>query len=343
MTNEELKSETNRVMSWVIWSARNNIKDVSSDKYRLLSLMFCQEKDVDEEYVKKRYDLTMLLRNIGGNGGMRLVSDEYFDWGVTAMRIVSKELTVADELFKIRDYARVTNEELKSETNRVMSWAMWSAREKIKDASSDKYRLLSLMFCQEKDVDEGYVKARYDLTMLLRNIGGNGGMRLVSGEYFDWGVTVMRIVSKELTVADIEMKGSKAFGRAKQAMFNHTSLKSDFALICQRQSRRDQRIETSYELSSEIYNEVLDKVCNSRFNEVMDNYAEQRALKGKGKLGLRPTLLAGVSAKKEGTAGATITASPSPTFDVLLLGENGAVGTKLLNGSFFVLTGLFTK
>ena len=75
----------------------------------------------------------------------------------------------------------------------------------------------------------------------------------------------------------------------------------------------------------------------------MDNYAEQRALKGKGSLGLRPTLLAGVSAKKEGTAGATITASPSPTFDVLLLGENGAVGTKLLNGSFFVLTGLFNK
>ena len=54
-------------------------------------------------------------------------------------------------------------------------------------------------------------------------------------------------------------------------------------------------------------------------------------------------LLAGVSAKKEGTAGAIITASPSPTFDVLLLEENGAVGTKLLNGSLFVLTGLFNK
>ena len=53
--------------------------------------------------------------------------------------------------------------------------------------------------------------------------------------------------------------------------------------------------------------------------------------------------MAGVSAKKEGTAGATITASPSPMFDVLLLGENGAVGTKLLNGGFFVLTGLFNE
>ena len=88
------------------------------------------------------------------------------------------------ELFKIRDYARVTNEELKSETNRVMSWAMWSARNNIKDVSSDKFCLLSLMFCQEKDVDEEYVKKRYDLTMLVKNIGGNGGMRLVSDEYF---------------------------------------------------------------------------------------------------------------------------------------------------------------
>ena len=75
----------------------------------------------------------------------------------------------------------------------------------------------------------------------------------------------------------------------------------------------------------------------------MGNYTDQRDLKGKGKLGLRPTLLAGVSAKKEGTAGATITASPSPTFDVLLLGENGAIGTNLLNGSFIVLTGSFNE
>ena len=108
---------------------------------------------------------------------------------------------------------------------------MWSARNNIKDVSSDKNCLLSLMFCQEKDVDEEYVKKRYDLTMLLRNIGGNGGMRLVSDEYFDWGVTAMRIVSKELTVAGVETKGSKTFGRAKKAILNLTSLKSDFALI----------------------------------------------------------------------------------------------------------------
>ena len=75
----------------------------------------------------------------------------------------------------------------------------------------------------------------------------------------------------------------------------------------------------------------------------MDNYAEQNALKGKGKLGLRTMLLASVSAKREDTAGATITASPTPTFNVLLLGENGAVSTKLLNGSVFVLTGVFNE
>ena len=164
----------------------------------------------------------------------RVLGNIFRTWLIDAVR--NERRNRDPELFKIRDYARVTNEELKSETNRIMSWAMWSARIKIKDVCLDKYRLLSLVFCQEKDVDEEYVKARYDLTVLLRNIGGNGGMRLVSGEYFDWGVRAMRVVSKELTVADIEIKGSKAFGRAKKAIFNHTSLKSDFALICQHQS-----------------------------------------------------------------------------------------------------------
>ena len=120
-------------------------------------------------------------------------------------------------------------------------------------------------------------------------------------------------------------------------------MKSDFALIFQRQSRQDQKLQTTYGLSSEIYNEVLDKVCNSSFNEVMDNYAEKNSLKGKGKIGLCTILLASVSAKQEDTAGATITASPTPTFNVLLLGENGAVSTKLLNGSVFVLTGVFNE
>ena len=104
----------------------------------------------------------------------RVLGNIFSKWLIDAVR--NKQRSRDPELFKIRDYARVTNEELKSETNWVMSWAMWSAQITVKDVDSDKYRLLSMMFCQEKDVDEEYIKTRYDLTMLLQNIGGNGGM-----------------------------------------------------------------------------------------------------------------------------------------------------------------------
>ena len=45
------------------------------------------------------------------------------------------------------------------------------------------------------------------LTRLLKNIGGGDGMRFVSDASFDWGLMVMRIVSKAITVADVESKG----------------------------------------------------------------------------------------------------------------------------------------
>ena len=45
VTNKESKREINIFVSLAMWSARNNIKDVSSYKYCLLNLIFCQEKD----------------------------------------------------------------------------------------------------------------------------------------------------------------------------------------------------------------------------------------------------------------------------------------------------------
>ena len=206
--------------------------------------------------------------------------------------------------------------------------------------------------------------------MLLRNIGGNGGLCLVSDAFFDWGVTAMRIVSKELTVEDITKKGKKAFRQAKMAILNHVRLKSDFALLCQRQQVRHQIIqqdlrqrmqqdrlqifETDYALSTEVYRDVMEKVCNARFNEVFDNYSEINSLKGKGKLALRDMLLVGVSSKKENTnvsddtnsdnsAGTAASAAPAANFHILLLGENGATSDKLLAKKTFVLAGLFDE
>ena len=100
--------------------------------------------------------------------------------------------------------------------------------------------------------------------------------------------------------------------------------------------------------------DVMEKVCNARFNEVFGNYSEINSLIGKGKLALRDMLLAGVSSKKENTnvsdstnsddsAGTAASAAPAPIFHILLLGENGATSDKLLAKKTFVLAGLFDE
>ena len=70
--------------------------------------------------------------------------------------------------------------------------------------------------------------------MLLRNVAGNGGLQLVTEPYFGWGMKVMDIVARELTEDAINAKGKKSLAKAKKAILNHSTLKSDFALICNR-------------------------------------------------------------------------------------------------------------
>ena len=159
-----------------------------------------------------------------------------------------------------------------------------------------------MMMCKEKDVDDEYIARRYNMTMLLRNVAGNGGLQLVTEPYFDWGMKAMNIVSKELTEDDINAKGEKSLAKAKKAIINHSTLKSDFALICnRRQGMCNERLEMNYQLSEKVYNLIMTKACNARFGEVLANYSEKNHLKNKGKLGLQAKLsemVNGVSLKK---------------------------------------------
>ena len=77
-----------------------------------------------------------------------------------------------------------------------------------------------MMICQQKDIDNEYITRQYDMTMLLRNIAGNGGLQLVMEPYFDWGMKVMNIVAKQLTEDDINTKGKKLLAHAKKAILN---------------------------------------------------------------------------------------------------------------------------
>jgi len=81
------------------------------------------------------------------------------------------------------------------------------------------------------------------------------------------------------------------------------SLKSDLVLICNREYTRSIQFHQSeenagavrsdlYGVSTNLYEEIADKVMNTRYREILKNYSEMKALKGKGNFSLQGTLLA---------------------------------------------------
>ena len=79
MVRPLLNSETNRVMAWAIASVYEKQSDKTTTKAQLLALMMCKEKDVDEEYLNNnnRCDLTFMIRNCGGEGGLNIVTERF--------------------------------------------------------------------------------------------------------------------------------------------------------------------------------------------------------------------------------------------------------------------------
>ena len=268
------------------------------------------------------------------------------------------------ELFRKAQSVNLSDEVIKSETNRILGWAVKSARDQTKNKTSDEYKLLSSMVCYEKDIDGKDLMERCDLTTLLQNKGGEGGLCLVSEAFFAWGNKLIRTVAKQFTQYDIDSNGDDALRFAKRAILNQPTLKSDFALACKRQETRslvqgelDPSLpKFSYQLSSKIYEIVVDKVCNTRFGEVMKNYVER--MTAKGKLNFRSSLLAltsGISAStgkddsaldtKESLTDAAMAAphTPQTKFVPLSLGVDGAATEKVLRGMTFVLAGIFDE
>ena len=108
----------------------------------------------------------------------------------------------------------------------------------------------------EKDADDDYITSRYNLSTHFRNVGGKGGLSLVTDHFFDWGMKAMRLVAKELTVKDIEMKGAKAIKAAKNGILQHPTLKSNFILICHRALKMDDTLVISPTLSSKVFDAI---------------------------------------------------------------------------------------
>ena len=55
-----------------------------------------QEKDLYDDYVATKYDVMAMLPNIGGDGGLSLLTEGFLSWGMKAMHNIAKELTMED-------------------------------------------------------------------------------------------------------------------------------------------------------------------------------------------------------------------------------------------------------
>jgi len=122
------------------------------------------------------------------------------------------------ELFTRTLNISINEEDLKSETNRVLGQAIKLARDCQKDTICDEYDLLNSMICQEKDLDDDDVTTKYDLTKMLHYIGRDYGLLLVMEEFFSWGMKAMCNISKELTMDDFTLNGDEAIKTAKKVI-----------------------------------------------------------------------------------------------------------------------------
>ena len=126
----------------------------------------------------------------------------------------------------------------------------------------------------------------------------------------------------------------------------------------------------SYDMAMSLYHDIIKKICNTRFGDILTNYSKKNASRGKGKLALRASLL-GMKSKREdettttqkqksstaasaSTASSTTAASTSASStDITTVvtspitnlspGVNGAVNVKILDGKTFVIDGAFEE
>ena len=126
----------------------------------------------------------------------------------------------------------------------------------------------------------------------------------------------------------------------------------------------------SYDMAMSLYRDIIKKICNTRFGDILTNYSKKNASRGKGKLALRASLL-GMKSKREdettttqkqksstaasaSTASSTTAASTSASStDITTVvtspitnlspGVNGAVNVKILDGKTFVIDGAFEE
>ena len=126
------------------------------------------------------------------------------------------------------------------------------------------------MYAEEALLSESYLDKCYDSFLRSSN---RGFMTLVSEEYFDFGVELMKKVSSSITVEKLQ-NDLDVTAPAKEAILEDNGLITKF-IECSRENKCLEEVE-----KKKLYNELVEKVVNARFCEEFRAYRAEFTARG---------------------------------------------------------------
>ena len=197
------------------------------------------------------------------------------------------------------------------------------------------------------------------MTTMIRNVGGQGSLSLITSSFFEWATNLTRTVVNELTVWDIVQKPHIAEQVAVRRLLNNAVLRLDFAQAATKHSK------SSHLTAIKVYEEVVTKVKNARFAETRRSYSTKHvAAKGKGTSDFRTEQLVlvmtrnsksgsmqSLKTKTQASSVSADSASSSSDAPVESSDSNTALGSVILspgqneavNDKWFLLVGSFSE
>jgi hypothetical protein len=152
------------------------------------------------------------------------------------------------------------HESLVENVNRFVGWAIFSLIKKMErnyGENEAKLALLESMQVYEHDIilDSEYMESCYAERDQLRN---QGGLTLVSKDFFEFGKQLMREVSK-FTIATFKARGNAAAKESHSLILNNETLASTFRLQCRQLFPEEEEQLSDGDISS-VYESICTKV-----------------------------------------------------------------------------------
>ena len=123
------------------------------------------------------------------------------------------------------------------------------------------------IFQHEAIVDETYMALYYDSSTQILN---NGGLSLISVQYFPFGYELLRCVRNSFSENDLELHGNESVKRAFDKLTAQTSIRKVFD-ACDRSATSS--LDDSFKCM--IFTELVRKVFHARVNEIIKKYRDK--------------------------------------------------------------------